>query len=106
MRGGLKREVGEKIGEGAFGRAVNVRDRMAVVATAESAYTRISEIRDAPRHSALVRVTHWINTLSFIGLLVSGIAILLAHPRFYWGETGAVGNASLFVWPLPFMTGG
>jgi thiosulfate reductase cytochrome b subunit len=79
---------------------------MAVVATAESAYIRVSEIRDAPRHSALVRVTHWINTLSFLGLLVSGIAILLAHPRFYWGETGAVGTPSLFDLPLPFMKGG
>jgi thiosulfate reductase cytochrome b subunit len=35
---------------------------------------------------------------------VSGIAILLAHPRFYWGETGAVGAPSLFDVPLPFTT--
>jgi thiosulfate reductase cytochrome b subunit len=60
----------------------------------------------APRHSALVRVTHWINTISFIGLLVSGIGILLAHPRFYWGETGGVGTPSLFDLPLPFILGG
>ncbi|HLK50665.1 MAG TPA: cytochrome b/b6 domain-containing protein [Bryobacteraceae bacterium] len=58
------------------------------------------------RHSALVRVTHWINALSFVGLLVSGIGILLAHPRFYWGETGGVGTPSLFDLPLPFMLGG
>jgi len=61
---------------------------------------------DSPRHSAVVRITHWINTLSFFGLLVSGVAILLAHPRFYWGETGAVGTPSLIDLPLPFMTGG
>jgi thiosulfate reductase cytochrome b subunit len=54
----------------------------------------------------LVRVTHWINALSFIGLLVSGIGILLAHPRFYWGETGGLGTPSLFDLPLPFMLGG
>ena len=60
----------------------------------------------APRHSVLVRITHWISTLSFIGLMVSGIAILLAHPRFYWGETGALGAPSIFDLPLPFMLGG
>ena len=58
---------------------------------------------DYPRHSAVVRVTHWINTLSFVGLLVSGIAILLAHPRLYWGETGNVGTPSLIDLPLPFV---
>jgi len=51
----------------------------------------------------LVRVTHWIHTLSFFALVVSGIGILLAHPRFYWGETGAVGTPSLFDLPLPFL---
>jgi cytochrome b subunit of formate dehydrogenase len=35
------------------------------------------------RHSGLVRVTHWINALSFLFLIPSGIAILLAHPEFY-----------------------
>jgi thiosulfate reductase cytochrome b subunit len=60
----------------------------------------------ARRHSALVRITHWINSLSFVALLVSGIGILLAHPRFYWGETGGIGTPSLFDLPLPFMLGG
>jgi thiosulfate reductase cytochrome b subunit len=60
----------------------------------------------ASRHSALVRITHWINTLSFVGLLVSGIAILLAHPRLYWGETGNVGTPSLIDLPLPFVLTG
>jgi thiosulfate reductase cytochrome b subunit len=60
----------------------------------------------APRHSVLVRVTHWINALSFIGLVVSGIGIILAHPRFYWGETGGLGTPSIFDLPLPFMLGG
>lgn len=55
------------------------------------------------RHSAVIRITHWINTLSFFGLLVSGIAILLAHPRLYWGETGNVGTPSLIDLPLPFV---
>src|SRR5215471_20274780 len=60
----------------------------------------------APRHSLLVRVTHWIAAISFAGLLVGGIGILLSHPRFYWGETGGVGAPSLFDLPLPFMLGG
>ena len=65
-----------------------------------------SVVPDVPRHSATVRITHWINALSFIGLVVSGIGILLAHPRFYWGETGGIGMPSLFDLPLPFMLGG
>jgi cytochrome b subunit of formate dehydrogenase len=68
--------------------------------------TAISSDQNAQRHSGVVRITHWINTLSFFGLLVSGFAILLAHPRFYWGETGALGTPSLIDLPLPFMTGG
>lgn len=58
------------------------------------------------RHSALVRITHWINALSFGALVVSGFAILLAHPRLYWGETGAVGAPSLIDLPLPFVLTG
>ena len=49
-----------------------------------------SQTLGVPRHAAFVRVTHWISALSFIVLLLSGIAILLAHPRLYWGETGAL----------------
>lgn len=62
--------------------------------------------RVLPRHSALVRLTHWVTTVSFVALLVSGIAILLAHPRLYWGETGAVGAPALVDLPLPFVLSG
>jgi DMSO/TMAO reductase YedYZ molybdopterin-dependent catalytic subunit/thiosulfate reductase cytochrome b subunit len=51
----------------------------------------------------VVRVTHWINTVAFAGLLVSGVAILLAHPRLYWGETGNRESPSLIDLPLPFV---
>jgi thiosulfate reductase cytochrome b subunit len=64
---------------------------------------RTSDVLESPRHSAVVRITHWINTLSFFGLLVSGVAILLAHPRLYWGETGNVETPSLIDLPLPFV---
>src|SRR5437016_4982222 len=60
-------------------------------------------VSDALRHSAVVRVTHWITTISFLALLLSGIAILLAHPRLYWGETGAREGPSLIDLPLPFV---
>ena len=54
-----------------------------------------------PRHSALVRVTHWITTLCFIALLVTGAEIVISHPRFYWGETGNVLTTPLFKLPIP-----
>lgn len=54
-----------------------------------------------PRHSVLVRVTHWITTLCFIALLVSGFEIVISHPRFYWGETGNVLTPTLFKLPIP-----
>ncbi len=78
---------------------------------AEAAYIlgatfQTSEVLDSPRHSALVRITHWIFTLSFFGLVVSGVGIILAHPHFYWGETGSIGTPSLFDLPLPTMLGG
>jgi thiosulfate reductase cytochrome b subunit len=53
------------------------------------------------RHSALVRVTHWVTTLCFVALLVSGTEILISHPRFYWGETGNVLTTPLFKLPIP-----
>jgi thiosulfate reductase cytochrome b subunit len=53
------------------------------------------------RHSAVVRVTHWITALSFLALLVTGTEILISHPRFYWGETGNVNTPPLFKLPIP-----
>lgn len=54
-----------------------------------------------PRHSALVRATHWIAALCFFLLLVSGIEIIISHPRFYWGEAGNVHTPPLFQIPIP-----
>jgi thiosulfate reductase cytochrome b subunit len=56
---------------------------------------------NSPRHTALVRVTHWITTLCFFALLVTGLEIVVSHPRFYWGETGSVLTPALFVLPIP-----
>jgi len=49
----------------------------------------------------MVRVTHWITTVCFLALLVSGVEILISHPRFYWGETGNVLTPPLFQLPIP-----
>lgn len=54
-----------------------------------------------PRHPAVVRVTHWLITLAFLALLVSGVEILISHPRFYWGEIGNVNTRPLFTLPIP-----
>jgi thiosulfate reductase cytochrome b subunit len=56
---------------------------------------------DGARHSGIVRVTHWITALCFLSLLVSGVEILISHPRFYWGEAGNVMTAPLFQLPIP-----
>ena len=53
------------------------------------------------RHSAVVRVTHWVTTLAFLALLLTGIEILISHPRFYWGEAGNVMTPPLFKLPIP-----
>ena len=41
------------------------------------------------RHSAAVRLTHWLNALCLIFLLASGLQIFNAHPRLYLGQFGA-----------------
>jgi len=72
----------------------------------ESAYvpSSISAVPAATvtqRHSALVRFTHWITTLCFFALLITGAEIVISHPRFYWGENGNVLTPTLFKLPIP-----
>src|SRR5512137_272624 len=70
-------------------------------ASVSSSASAAPATRITSRHSALVRVTHWITTLCFVALLVSGTEILISHPRFYWGETGSVLTEPLFKLPIP-----
>ena len=56
---------------------------------------------EKPRHARVVRITHWITTIAFFALLVTGAEIVISHPRFYWGETGNVGMRPLFTIPIP-----
>ena len=41
------------------------------------------------RHAWPVRLTHWINALTIFIMVGSGLNILNAHPRLYWGQAGA-----------------
>ena len=34
------------------------------------------------RHAGFVRVTHWLTSLAFAALFLSGVEVLLSHPRF------------------------
>ena len=47
------------------------------------------------RHTATVRITHWLTTITFLVLLITGGEIVMSHPRFYWGETG---NVNMHPW--------
>lgn len=38
------------------------------------------------RHSALTRLTHWLNALCLAVMLMSGLQIFNAHPALYWGD--------------------
>src|SRR5499427_10574208 len=53
------------------------------------------------RHSFLVRTTHWLTTIAFLALLVTGLEIVVSHPRFYWGEVGNVNTQPWLKIPIP-----
>jgi thiosulfate reductase cytochrome b subunit len=38
------------------------------------------------RHTVLVRLTHWINVLCVLVLVMSGLQVFNAHPALYWGD--------------------
>jgi Ni/Fe-hydrogenase b-type cytochrome subunit len=40
------------------------------------------------RHGLVTRLWHWVNAVTVIVLLMSGLMILNAHPRLYWGNDG------------------
>lgn len=60
---------------------------------------------ERPRHSVVVRITHWLTVLAFLALTVTGFEIVISHPRFYWGETGNINQAPLFSIPIPSSRG-
>lgn len=44
------------------------------------------------RHRISTRIWHWINALTLLVMLMSGLMIFNAHPRLYWGHYGANGD--------------
>lgn len=51
-------------------------------------------------HTGWVRISHWILAASVLTLAVSGVVILMAHPRFYWGAVGNDLTPALFELPI------
>ena len=47
-------------------------------------------------HSANVRISHWINLIACVYLVVSGVHIFLDFPELYWGHTGYRGYPAAF----------
>jgi len=60
-----------------------------------------SSATGTPRHTRFVRITHWLTTIAFLASLLSGVEIVLSHPRFYWGEVGNINTQPLFTIPVP-----
>jgi Ni/Fe-hydrogenase b-type cytochrome subunit len=41
------------------------------------------------RHRLSTRLWHWLNAVTLVVMLMSGLMIFNAHPRLYWGQYGA-----------------
>ena len=41
------------------------------------------------RHRLPTRIWHWVNAVTLLVMLMSGLMIFNAHPRLYWGQYGA-----------------
>ncbi len=41
------------------------------------------------RHRLSTRIWHWVNAVTLLVMLMSGLMIFNAHPRLYWGHYGA-----------------
>ena len=55
--------------------------------TAGSALAQAGE--GVRRHRLSTRIWHWVNVVTFVVMLMSGLMIFNAHPRLYWGQYGA-----------------
>ena len=73
---------------------------MAEVTSATSIETPKAEI--IYRHGLITRVTHWINVVCLIVLLMSGFQIFDAHRYLHWGKFGADADAHLLALPQGF----
>lgn len=55
----------------------------------DPAYTQGMTTRSIHRHRLATRLWHWVNAVAVVILIGSGLMILNAHPRLYWGRYGA-----------------
>jgi len=53
------------------------------------------------RHPPLVRISHWLNVIAVVVLIMSGLNILLAHPHLYWGIRSTFADPWLSIPPIP-----
>ncbi len=51
-------------------------------------------------HRGWVRICHWAIAFSFLTLGFTGVVILMAHPRLYWGEVGNDLMPALLEFPI------
>jgi Ni/Fe-hydrogenase b-type cytochrome subunit len=63
--------------------------------------TDAGQCRFIYRHGALIRITHWINVLCLVSLLMSGLQIFNAHPALYWGEASDFEHPLLWIEAYP-----
>lgn len=49
-------------------------------------FTEVERRRWVFRHPIVIRITHWINAICLLILLMSGFQIFNAHPSLYWGK--------------------
>lgn len=53
------------------------------------------------RHPWPVRVTHWVNVICLVFLLMTGLQILRAHPHLYWGLASTFDDPWLSIASIP-----
>ncbi len=53
------------------------------------------------RHPWPVRVTHWVNVICLVFLLMTGLQVLRAHPHLYWGLASTFDDPWLSVGTIP-----
>lgn len=61
--------------------------------------TAAAKVEIVHRHSASVRVTHWVNVVCLLVLLMSGLQIFNAHPALYFGNKSDFGDPALAMQP-------
>jgi len=87
------------------GRRADAPARLGVCYAARVSTTAPLPKSGPARHAAVVRVTHWLTVIAFFALLITGMEIVISHPRFYWGEVGNVMTRPAFTIPIPSSRG-